>query len=172
VSGDDLLAVTMLNVAWPPLAVRWMFGDGQAEVEARLADLDPYRPLWEATDRDLDVAGGLWTLLQEHYDVGPVIAGKFLARKRPHMIPVIDSVVIAAIGAPPHQYWLTLRECLRDGSVRSSIENLRRALPRDASTLPSSLPSTLRLLDVAVWMRGSHSEGARRERQNLGCPEP
>jgi hypothetical protein len=51
-----------------------------------------------------------WRLLNnrnEKTSIGWVIAGKLLARKRPKLIPVYDSVVRCQFGAPQH-VWTTL----------------------------------------------------------------
>jgi hypothetical protein len=53
----------------------------------------------DGADELIDMARKLWQLLHDiktqlHRDrLGPVAAGKLLARKRPHLIPVYDSYV-------------------------------------------------------------------------------
>jgi len=106
-------------------------------------------------------AGQLWNRLQKLDGVGPVVGGKLLARKRPHLAPIADSVVIAALQPARGQFWATLRECLRDEQIRNDIERLR----------PAGHPAltVLRLLDVAVWMR--HSRSAPKVRARLGMSD-
>ena len=65
-------------------------------------------------------------------------AGKLLARKRPHLIPVWDNVVRCAL-ARPASAWMWLDELLReqDGAVLHQLEKLHQeaGLPADVSLL-------------------------------------
>jgi hypothetical protein len=56
---------------------------------------------------DSSPADQAWHLLDARDGVGWVIAGKLLARKRPHLIPVWDHVVRCAMGYPENA-WLWL----------------------------------------------------------------
>jgi hypothetical protein len=56
---------------------------------------------------------------------------------------------------------VALREALKDRQLRGQIDAIRPA------GLASRV-STLRLLDVAAWMRGSGSRNAKRVRKELG----
>ena len=164
----DLLAVTLLNVLVPAHAVRALLGDEAETISELLAAVPPDVALWDAGDSDLDAATALWGLLEDHAGIGWVTAGKLLSRKRPHMIPVIDSVIERVLRPPSGRFWATLRMALRDESRRAAVEALR----------PPGLTlevSTLRLLDVAIWMRHSDGTNARREQSRLGlavAPRP
>ena len=61
---------------------------------------------------------------------------------------------------PEDQFWTTLAAALTDPGLRDDIERLR---PTTAPTV-----SILRLLDVAIWMRGSRSSTARTARVSTG----
>jgi hypothetical protein len=94
-----------------------------------------------------------WHLLRDQPEVGWVIAGKLLARKRPRLLPVYDRVVRCAVGrAPP--FWFALHTALRedDAALHRQLLELRQA-----ARVPEAV-SVLRVCDVAVWM-GHRAEG-------------
>jgi len=163
ITTDDLLAVTLLNVVVPPFAVRALLGKEAPTVTELLVAVPVGVPLWEATTEHLDAATGVWTLLRGYPGVDWVTAGKLLARKRPMLIPVFDSVIQEALQPPPDRFWATLRAALGNEQRRATVEAMRP---------PGLTPrvSTLRLLDVAIWMRYSDGGSARREQARLGLP--
>lgn len=161
ISTDDLLAVTLLDVRFRPPAVRALLWHEAATVADLLSRVPADLPLWAATDADLDAATAAWSFLCAQDGVGPVIAGKLMARKRPRLVPVSDSVIDKALKPPSGNLWTALRAALTDQGRRADVEALR----------PSGLThdvSTLRLVDVAAWMRFSESTNARDVRQGVG----
>ena len=158
---SDLLAASLLDVSMPPRFVRAVFGEDQSKAAELLQAIPDNVDLWNADEEVLACAEALWTWLREFADIGPVKAGKLLARKRPRLIPVVDSVVMKLLPLPEGSAWKALRSALEDGGLRAQIEAIR----------PSRLDprvTTLRLLDVAVWMRGSGSENALEVRRSAG----
>lgn len=162
ITRDDLLAVSLLGITWRPPAVRNIL-DRDANVLAGLLEPITDTDLWLADDALLDAASTAWQRLRDA-GAGPVGAGKLLARKRPRLVPIVDQVIKRALQPPRRRVWVTLRGCLRDEALRERIERLRPAGAEDTSTL--------RLLDVAVWMRHSRSRNARAARTRAGTPEP
>ena len=153
ITSDDLLAVTFLDVALPPPAVRLLLGAQAQHVTDLLGPVPSEIDLWAASEEHLDAAERVWACLDSLPGVGPVTAGKLLARKRPRLVPIVDSVVESLLGWPTDRYWMTFREVLADPAVRAQVEALR----------PPGIEqqvSTLRLLDVALWMRGSKGRNA------------
>ncbi|MFF4448527.1 DUF6308 family protein [Streptomyces sp. NPDC001502] len=162
ITAEDLVAVQTLSVTVPaPVALDILEGG----LGARLSDL------LQAVPRGIDMADAAatvlsdgspadraWHLLRDQPDVGWVIAGKLLARKRPQLLPVYDKVVRCALGRPRPSFWLTLHAALRadDGALHRQLLALREAAGV-AETV-----SALRVCDVAVWM------GHRAERH--ACP--
>lgn len=180
---EDLLAVSLLGVTYPPPAIRALLGASAAHITCLLEKVPDGVDLWAATDEDLAAADSVWHELQGEELVstrrGPrwrrtndafkgvndVKAGKLLARKRPRLIPVIDSVVVKAIGAEPSSYWQTYQRFLQEPENREAVERLRGAV--------DGAVSTLRLLDVAVWMRYSDGRFARAAQKRHGLePTP
>ncbi len=90
-------------------------------------------------------------------------AGNLMARKRPRLIPVIDKHVVAALAALKGKYWMTMRDALGMNQLWQHVERTLRA------SAPISV-STLRLLDVAIWMRLSEADSARLVRSQPGLP--
>jgi hypothetical protein len=153
VTPGDLLAVSLLDIAWRPEAVRQLLGSQADLVSGLLAAIGSDVDLWEASDGDLAAVARLRDALVDMPGVGIVSAAKLLARKRPRLCPITDKVVIRAAGSPK----LTceaLRCLLRDPEVRAEVEALR---PPDAAGA-----SLLRILDVAIWVAVSPSHAAQR----------
>lgn len=157
----DLLAVTLLDVALTPDSVREVL-DTKADVFGELLAAIPVDvDLWDATDEDLANAETLYWALRKLHKVGRTQASKVMARKRPKLIPVIDSVIHTALALGDNS-WAELRICLSEPAVRGAIESIR---PKNAQ---ADSISTLRLLDAAVWMRCSGSRAARAARVKAG----
>ena len=99
-------------------------------------------PAWEL-DREL-------TCLP---DVGPTLASKLIARKRPRLVPVYDSVVRKVLGTKK-DHWEPIRVALRkeDHALHNRLLRLRKE-----AGLPDNV-SVLRVLDVIAWMEGTHPD--------------
>jgi hypothetical protein len=148
ITEDDLVAVTMLSVEVPARAAIAVLGPMADGIQQLLSEIPSDVDLHEA-DLSLVSPGSpadrLWSRLESLEGVGWVTAGKLLARKRPKLIPVYDSVVREAVGAPK-LFWTWLHEQLQDPEL---IERIR-AVRTEADVEHLSL---LRTLDVAIWMR-------------------
>ena len=155
VTADDLLAVSLLDIAWRPEAVRQLLGSRAGSVSAMLGEIPADVDLWAVPDAELDTVDPLWDALLEMPGVGTATASKLLARKRPRLCPATDKVVIRAAGLPG-QTWEALRCLLQDPQARDSLEALR---PPEAAGA-----GLLRLLDVAIWITHSPAREAERAR--------
>jgi hypothetical protein len=98
--------------------------------------------LWPALDALLRPSLG---------EAGPAGISKTLARKRPGLLPILDSVAsdrIKRAGAKKGAYWLFFRDELRRSTlVMPAIKKICKQ-----AKVPQHV-SDLRLVDVAVWMR-------------------
>ena len=153
-SADDIVAVGLLSVQIPPRACLTILEQRGDEFGSLLSEVPPDVDLWDADESVVDEsspAAALWTELTEIQDVGWVTAGKLLARKRPRLIPVYDSVVRAALNRRQGDgWWLPLRAVLRDGTqVVERLDALR------ATAAVGDDISLLRVLDVSIWMAAS-----------------
>ncbi|MCX4539017.1 DUF6308 family protein [Streptomyces sp. NBC_01669] len=152
ITAEDLIAVQTLSVTVPaPVALDILEG----RLGARLSGLLQAIPRdIDMTDADVSVladgspADQAWHLLRDQPDVGWVIAGKLLARKRPRLLPVYDKVVRCALGRPRPSFWLALHAALRadDRALHRQLLELRQV-----AGVPETV-SALRVCDVAVWM--------------------
>lgn len=156
----DLVAVSLLDVRFEPRAVRAMLQTDSSSLSKLLIAIPADVDIWDAEDRHLDAAAELFRALDAYAGVGETKASKLLARKRPRLLPVIDSVVRKGLplGSEPAR---ELRDALSDPSRRTALEALR---PHGVSPRIS----TIRLLDAAVWMRYSQSRNAKRARRRAG----
>lgn len=160
-STTDLLAVTLLDVALPPDSVRDVLDTKAGLFSELLTALPVDVDLWNATDDDLTNASALQSALHGLYRVKETRASKLMARKRPRLIPVIDSVIRKALTLSEDPR-LDLRACLSDFEVQESIGAIR---PKNEEV---ETISTIRLLDAAVWMRCSRSQHAQAAREKAG----
>ena len=150
-TADDLVAVTFLSVHVPPLAAQALLRDRASVFADLLAELGPDRDLADETDVLHDGWVG-WHLRKELLGlpgVGPTLATKLFARKRPRLRPIWDSVVSAVTGTAGQQ-WEPMRQALRENDLElhRRLSRLRRA-----AGLPAQV-SALRILDVVCWREG------------------
>src|SRR5258708_1324748 len=87
VTADDLLAVSLLDIAWRPDAVRQLLGTEAGRVCGLLGAIPAGVDLWAASDAEVATADPLWDALLEMPGVGTATASKLLARKRPRLCP-------------------------------------------------------------------------------------
>lgn len=156
-TSDDLVAVTLLSVNIPGQAALRILGEHDPNYRSDLNELLRRIPtdveLADADERLLATAEKLWELLRDNHGVGPTKTSKLMARKRPHLLAVIDSVVINAVGHVPgkHNFYRNLRAALAadDRRLRGHLIALR-----DEADIGRGI-SVIRVFDVLVWMWGS-----------------
>jgi hypothetical protein len=137
---SDVAAVSLLDVRFSP---KEMF------------DLwDPAAPLVALRS--------LYGALKAIPGVGRTKASKLLARKRPSLAPISDSVVDAVLDTAGWTHLETLATVLRE----------RADLRAKLSDLAAGQVTPLRALDIAVWMLGSRSTAARLARSQVAKVEP
>lgn len=159
-TADDLVSVSFLSVHVPGEGAIDILRDGAEEINSLLAQVGPDRDLaYEPGPIERDwPAWSLNTRLRVLYNIGSVIASKLMARKRPRLIPIYDSVVTEVTGTQ-HLQWEPLRLALAADSQALHHRLLRL---RDAAGLPEQV-SALRVFDVISWMEGKdRGFGARR----------
>jgi hypothetical protein len=162
VTAQDLLAVSMLGVEIPADAAIWMLEDGRHEIGALLeqilpptlaiwdeaADLGSGSPAWQLWDY---IRNNRWPIGTGRSGLGRTKASKLLAAKRPHLFPVHDQHVAAALlDDPDEDFWAAWQGRLR-GSAGEELRRAAEGLIMGLSAPPNL--SVLRTLDIVVWMR-------------------
>lgn len=160
-TAADLYAVSMLAVQVPAKAGIGILLE-QAELFDSLLSRVPDVHIKDLSPEDFElhlgsdsVALELWDRLrrngatEERWKVGPTTASKIMARKRPHLIPIEDSVVDHVTQRGKRDSWEMWWQAFReDGDyLETRAERLRQVVKR-----PSL--STLRVLDVLLWSWG------------------
>jgi hypothetical protein len=149
-TADDLLAVTFLSVSVPPSAAHLLLRERAEQFAELLDELGPDRDLVDEPGPLADdwVGWKLMSALRELPRVGPTTASKLIARKRPRLRPIYDTVVAAVTDSVDSQ-WEPLRQLL----VADDRALHRRLLRlQDAAGLPEAV-SALRVFDVIAWMQ-------------------
>ena len=145
-TSDDLVAVRFLSVDVQPKAAYQLLVDRADEFSELLGAVGPDRDLADEADPVVDDNWPGWqltTALRTLPKVGPTKASKLIARKRPRLRPIFDSVVAAVTNTAKHQ-WEPMRLALpKDDQVLHH----RLLRLRDAAGLPQHI-SALRVLDV------------------------
>lgn len=141
---DDVVAVSLLAVNVPSRAALYLLDDPSGNLGANLRAIPTNVELVDATDEHLAAADRLWDEIDALKYVGRTKTSKLVARKRPRLVPVQDSVTMAALGEPT-RFIEPLREKLRSGLHTELVELGRQ------SAIPSEV-TALRVLDVLLWM--------------------
>ena len=156
-TSGDLAAASLLDVRFGPHAVLTLLQRG--DCNKLLAEIPTDLTLWEAPDELLGRDGPAWALWDELRaipGVGRTRASKLLARKRPHLMPILDKVIVKALSLEDVDAWRALRAALTP-ELRQRIDALAPA----ATEQGAETPTTLRLLDIATWMQKSQSRQAK-----------
>jgi hypothetical protein len=158
-TSDDLVAVTLLSVRVPGRAAFELLGpqrrrfevlleavgtDRDFAIEDSIAE-DDFRPAWD-----------LWRALSELPGLGPTTVSKLMARKRPKLFPIYDSVIDGTVLGGTGVLWAPLHAALRADSFALHKRLLRL---RVGAGLDEAV-SALRVFDVLSWMDGKGDQEA------------
>jgi len=154
ITAGDIVAVSTLSVDVPAHASISLLGSDAGCVTSLLRDIPVGLDLVDAEETDIaptSAAGRLWTFLREDVRIGRTTTSKLMARKRPQLIPIYDSVVALELGLKGSKgHWAWMREVLlADGGALN-----RRAVGLQDTPGAGPLVSPLRVFDVVVWMHG------------------
>lgn len=159
ITADDLVAVSFLSVDIKGRAAIGVLEKHADEISELLRQIPVDVDLWKADIGTLNSAESaeykLWNLLRGHthgttWGIGPTRASKIMARKRPRLIPIYDSVVHPLMGLQNSgAQWTTWHAALTDET--GLPERLNRI--RKESEAPEYL-SALRVMDIVLWMHG------------------
>lgn len=170
ITGSDLYALSTLQISVPRAAGIGILGDEQRRITELLTEI-PDERLENLSREDYEKHLGrespaqkLWDLLcrnntgDKKWGIGSTTASKIMARKRPHLIPIQDSVVDEVIDRNKLNAWELWWQAFRDNEeLADRAEKFRQYIDGAKVTRPQL--STLRIFDVVLWMHG------RRQRQ-------
>lgn len=150
-SAEDVVAVSFLSVFVPPMAAHKLLEAQADHFNELLREVGPDRDL--ATEEtpldDTWAARRLFSALRELHGVGPTTASKLIARKRPRLVPIYDSVV-AQVTDGRVAFWEPLRVHLRESDKALHARLVRL---KEEAGLADSV-SAVRVFDVIAWMEG------------------
>jgi Family of unknown function (DUF6308) len=166
ITSSDLIALTMLGIRVTGHEALSLMRYQAAEIRRLLSDIPADSTIEdEASSRLLDQAGPgyeLWRLLRCTRDqtktkhLGPVAAGKILARKRPSLFPMADSRTALVFNRPApgfdSAWWEDVRSAALDQCPKTGGPALweHLAAVRTGDIGAAHLP-TLRVLDIVAW---------------------
>jgi hypothetical protein len=159
ITSDDLVAVSLLDVRFGSQAVHALLVEGACNEALRPlpSDVD----LWSAAPETVEALEDVFEILDGLPGVGRTKASKLLARKRPPLAPIVDSLVEGFYGSTGWAHLWPLRDALRESDqFVSRIGAL-------VGPIASQRPSTLRILDIAIWMTRSRARSARDARMRV-----
>lgn len=165
ITAADLFAASSLSIDIPARAARRLLLEpgGAGDVTKALLAL-PSITLTETGDEDLRLMEVFYTAVKtsltranaKKESEAWVTASKIVARKRPNLFPVRDTLVTIYLGTrTTKDYftdWIVFRHLMNDVGVQEELERISSALndlPEPESYLTEE--SRLRLLDVALW---------------------
>lgn len=152
-TADDVIAVKFLSINVPARAAHALLTTRANEFSDLLVELGDDRDLVdEPAIDDTYIGWKIMTALRSLNGVGPTTATKLLARKRPRLRPIWDSVVTRLTDTYEEQ-WEPVRAALTESTNGTRLHDRLLGL-RQASNLPDDV-SALRILDVIAWMEGT-----------------
>lgn len=148
ITANNLVAVGALSAPIPAEAAILLLDGGMQRRISGLLRAIPDVAIWD--DRaDLSRTGGAWELcevLRAVDGLGPVRTSKLMASKRPALIPIADQHVAESLCFGSVDYWALMQSVLRDGALRDRVFGVAREAG-------GAHLSTLRTIDIVVWMR-------------------
>ncbi len=159
ITSDDLVAVSLLDVRFGAQAVHALLVDGACNEAIHALPIGVN--LWRAGQAVVENLEKAFEILDGLPGVGRTKASKLLARKRPQLAPIVDSLVEGFYGSTGWGHLRPLREVLSESDqFVSRIDAL-------VGPAGSQRPSTLRTLDIAIWMTRSRARSAKEARTRL-----
>jgi len=152
-TAEDLVAVSMLSVDVSGNAAAEILIHRRNDLHDLLREIPTARRFSDVTAEEIVPEWPVWRIYDELRaidKIGPTTASKLLARKRPHLVPVYDSVVETELGLVHGRLWQPLNEWL----TADMHANEGRLDKIHAAAELSTEVSLLRVLDVLAWMVG------------------
>lgn len=152
---EDLIAVQLLDVRMSPHVIADLLITDARKCDCFLAkipvDLAFEDPKAVELFSDNGIVEQAYHELHDVKGIGETTATKILARKRPRLVPIIDSAVRRSLGRKRAHIWRPLQFWIQDEN-QARVPELERI--RSDAELPNSL-SILRVFDVLAWRVGT-----------------
>ncbi|NVM96173.1 DUF6308 family protein [Arthrobacter wenxiniae] len=172
ITAADLIAVSTLSVHVPGQAALGIIEELDGEIERLLVQVPNDVRLEDLNEEEfkkfLDDGSPtdcIWQLLRQRRDVwgiGPTTTSKILARKRPHLVPIYDSVIANQVGMRDSgRQWRRWWHAFQGDEGRKLSQRLDTIRTGSGQTHLS----LLRVLDIVLWMEG---HGAEKTRETVG----
>jgi len=159
---EDILAVSFLGVRVKGAAAFGLLHTHEKEITRLLLEIPSDLDLVDLKSADLDetigsgtsAASRLWSVFTNasgpKWGIGSTTASKLLARKRPRLIPVYDSVIdrVTGLGGTARNQWTDWHTALTQTDLPRHLEEIRAL-----SGIKENI-SQLRVMDVVLWMHG------------------
>lgn len=167
ITAADLVAVSFLSVSIPPRGA-WDILNRRSQAMTQVLQRIPRDMSIEDEACTLGLYGSdgvlqeMWNLLRRDpdgalWEMGPAKVSKLMARKRPALVPIQDSVVVSELGAADITYWGMWWQAMHlEVGGRRVVVDFVRAL-RDHVPEAADL-SLLRVLDIVIWMHGRYGQ--------------
>lgn len=159
IESSDLVAVSLLDVRFGSRAVQKLLLDSALEDELRR--LPDKSPLWQVDATVLAALDDALDTLCSLNGVGRTKATKLLARKRPLLAPITDSLVESFYGS---KNWNHLRPL---AAVLAERRDIIEAFREMVENVGKRQPSVLRVIDIAIWMTQSNAKSAKEARNRI-----
>ena len=170
ITTEDLVAVTLLSVEVPGRAALELLEHRRSKLHGLLRQIPTDLDLVDVEPGTITKSWAPWRLdaeLRSITGLGPTTVSKLIARKRPRLVPVYDSVVQGLV-KPGGGFWASL-----NGALRADDRALQKHLIalREKSGIGQDI-SPLRVFDVVAWRTGSDAIARRSaDAVNLHWPD-
>jgi hypothetical protein len=159
ITSDDIIATTMLSISissnkvrgFTPSEIVDLMGRS-AETGALLRQIPTGRSLEELSERQFNQwlapggpADSLYHLILDIFPNRYVATNKLVARKRPALMPIHDSVVKRVLG-PSSNFWESWWRALQETEIVERLRDIRNEANQPHLSL-------LRVADLVIWMR-------------------
>lgn len=161
-TADDLVAVSFLGIDIPGEAALELLETHSQEVSSLLVAIPSDLDLSAVATNDVhstleegSPALELWHLVRGaktgRWGIGETAASKIMARKRPRLIPIYDSVVgpLMGLSRDSRDQWVIWHRALTDGAgLPHRLQEIHRR-----SNISDPI-SDIRVMDIVLWMHG------------------
>ena len=169
ITAADLAAVTCLGVDVPEGAMlRMLEGTDARKIRELLKEIPTGVDLHSHSDNPLGSASkawAVWDIINAPNGMGRTTTSKILARKRPQLIPILDSVVVCALALSDTNAWDDIFQFMTQNycAVVDELKVIQAAAALTHGDVGRI--SLLRVFDIIVWQQ-HRSECTRKS----NCP--